>query len=181
MIPVPVSVQTTSTKFGCVIKNAAYAQSCPRGPAVSSHSCRGTGQTRPLTGPGIGSWRHSSRVEVVGRGSQLRSIPQLPHLTLLFSWTTGPHNTVTHSFSGSPPPHTPPKQPRYQWRNPSVAWKCRSGCVNGQRAGDCSSCRVVRLDTASEGMWVKKKGARSDPQPRLQFLNFFFNPGESFH
>lgn len=30
MIPVPVSVQTTSTEFGCVIKNAAYAQSGPR-------------------------------------------------------------------------------------------------------------------------------------------------------
>lgn len=64
-------------------KNAVYA-SLALSPAVSSHSCRpsfsrGTSQTGHPTGPVGGNGVTPSR-----EGSQLHSIPQLPHLTLLF-------------------------------------------------------------------------------------------------
>lgn len=105
MIPVPVSVQTTSTEFGCVIKNAAYAQSGPRPCGVLPQLQR----HRPdASSHGTRHWKLASFLQRRGE-SQLRSIPQLPHLTLLFSWTTGPHNTAAHSFSGFPLNPPPPE------------------------------------------------------------------------
>lgn len=63
-------------------RNALHA-SLALSPAVSSHSCRtyfsrGTSQTGHLMGRG------GEICLVPKRGSQLRSISQLPHLTLLF-------------------------------------------------------------------------------------------------
>lgn len=78
--------------------NAVYA-SLALSPAVSSHSCRpsfsgGTSQTGHLVGPSGENGLIPRRVP------QLCSIPQLPHLTLLFPGqqvlaTGGPHSTVT--------------------------------------------------------------------------------------
>lgn len=81
------SFQTLSTASVCVFavtKNAVYA-SLALSPAVSPHSCRasfgrGTRQTGHLTGAGGGNGVTNPR----GGGSQLRFIPRLPHLTLLF-------------------------------------------------------------------------------------------------